>query len=287
MARAGLFGILLLLAACEGDINIDLSATPPQGVNAAVLRIEAVELIPEGGTARRVAISPPLDLDMRDLDRGQVARLISGAEIDTGTYTGVRLLLVAQPQTLDSFIENADGGEQSLVLAAGSSSLATGRFSLREGETTGVTLHLDMRSSLAPSNNPADDRPLSPRLRLVEDGDAATISGDVETALLTASGCDSDNDPLAGEVIYVYSGSNVVADDLDGLFPEPLTTALIRRDDPAADYVVPFLPAGDYTLAVSCVADLDNPNVDDALGFAATRNASVASGGALTLNFTQ
>ena len=276
---------LLLLGACEGDISVDLSATPPEGVSRAVLRITAVELLRDGGS-ETVTLNPARDIDTVTLDRGQTVTLLSGEEIPSGSYTGVRLSITAQSQTLDSFLETDAGGEQSLALSAGAQAQASGSFSLRDEESTAITLHLDLRSSLFPGENAAGDRLFSPRLRLVENTGGA-LSGDVSSALLAEAGCDEDNDPDAGEVVYVFSGTGIVPDDLDNRLPEPLTTALISRDATNADYVVPFLPAGDYTLAVSCVADLDDPGIDDALGFVATETGSVTSGDTRTVSFTQ
>jgi hypothetical protein len=63
------------------------------------------------------------------------------------------------------------------------------------------------------------------------------------------------------------------------LTPEPLATT--RVDDSLSAqprYQLRFLPAGDYTLALTCRGDEDVLGVDDNLDFGVTRNAQVDDG---------
>jgi hypothetical protein len=77
----------------------------------------------------------------------------------------------------------------------------------------------------------------------------------------------------------------VQPDDLDGLTPEPLATT--RVDDTLTlrpQYEMRFLPAGDYTLALTCRGDEDLLGVDDSLDFGVTLNAQVEDGEVLELS---
>ncbi len=276
---------LALLTACEGSLNLDISATPPEAVNAAVLRITGLSLERTDGTLLDIDLNPAVEIDALKLDRGAISTLLSAHELAAGDYAALSLRLSATTQTLDSYLEAADGGQAPLVLSAGSAATANQGFSIRQDETTSLTLHFDLRSSLLPASNAAGDRLIAPRLRLVELADSGSVSGRVADALLATGDCASDADPARGQVIYVYSGLDISPDDLDGISPDPLTTALITPSELNADYVVSFLPSGDYTLAISCDADLDDPDRDDSLSFVATRNVSITAGSTSSVHF--
>ena len=68
-------------------------------------------------------------------------------------------------------------------------------------------------------------------------------------------------------------------DDLDGLSPEPLATTRVGEPLSAQPrYELRFLPAGDYTLALTCRGDEDLLGVDDNLDFGVTLDAQVEAG---------
>lgn len=277
---------LSVLVGCEGAVNIDISATPPEDVESAILRIQTLRLNREDGTTQDIDLGSNFEIDAVDLSQGRTRSLISNEELSTGTYTGATLLLEAESDTLDSRLVLNDSSEVSLVLRSGSSLTAQTDFSVNEDDDTSVTLHLDLRSSLLIDANSAGDRIISPRMRLIENGDAGSIAGNVDDQLLTDGGCDNDNNPELGRVMYVFSGSNITPEEIDGTVPDPITTALINRDAVNADYVAAFLPAGDYTVALTCSADLDDPLRFDGILFVTTRNASVSAGQTTTLNFS-
>ena len=284
--RYKLFPLLLsgALLACEGAVNIDFSATPPEDVDSAILRIKTVRLLGENENNQDIDLAQNFDVNLLATDRGSVRRLISNEEIPAGTYSGIELVLEAESDTLDSYL-NQNGEKTSLIVRAGRDTQASNSFRIKDEENSTITLHFDLRSSLLRDATADGDRELIPKLRLVDNDDSGTLSGDVATELLQQQGCDDDNDPSLGEVIYVFSGNNIVIDELDGQNAEPLTTALISRDAANADYIAAFLPAGSYTVAVSCNAELDDPLQDDGISFIASDTATITAGSSTTLNF--
>ncbi|ORE89186.1 lipoprotein [Oceanococcus atlanticus] len=274
------------LAACEGAVTIDISATPPEDVESAILRIQTLRLSREDGTTQDIDLGDDFEVDTLDLSQGRTRALISNEELSTGNYTGATLLLEAESDTLDSRLILDDNSEVSLVLRSGSSLTAQSNFSVNEDDDTNVTLHVDLRSSLLVDANSAGDRIIAPRMRMIENSAAGSIAGNVDDQVLTDGGCDSDNQPDLGRVMYVFSGANISPEEIDGSVPDPITTALINRDAVNADYVAAFLPAGDYTLALTCSADLDDPLRFDGILFVTTRNASVSAGQTTTVNFS-
>jgi len=80
----------------------------------------------------------------------------------------------------------------------------------------------------------------------------------------------SDSDPNSYNAAYVYAGHNVTPDDIDQSSPQgiaPFATSSITYDNASMSYLfeAAFLPAGDYTVALTCNADaedLDDGNDD-------------------------
>lgn len=286
MKRQLLLCCTTLLLACEGGLNVDLTAVPPEDVSAAVVAVRGIVLHRPDDTDTEILFDSDLEIDTVALQRGETRSLLSQREVGTGDYSGISLLLRTTSQVLDSYLEQTDGGQVPLLQVAGSSARASQSFNVQEDEEIGVTVSLDLRSALRPAPNAAGDRLIAPRLHLVESSRGATLSGNVDETLFESEACAREAPTDSGRVIYIFQGSNVIADDLDGIDPEPLTTALISAQATTADYVAAFLPAGDYTVALSCVADLDNPTVNDELGFLSSQNVSLAAGESQTLNFT-
>ena len=63
--------------------------------------------------------------------------------------------------------------------------------------------------------------------------------------------------------MYIFAGSNVTPDDIDGAAADPVATAPVEQNA-TGDYVYrTLLPAGIYTVAFTCHAGNDDPEVDD------------------------
>jgi len=120
----------------------------------------------------------------------------------------------------------------------------------------------------------------------VTTGTISAIAGPDEDArllqitapMLTSNpACTSDPDTGAGNVVYIYEGADIVPDDIDGIDPDPVTTANVRlnADTGNYEYMAAFLSPGEYTAAFTCqgqddtIPDEENPglDVDDAIAF--------------------
>lgn len=64
----------------------------------------------------------------------------------------------------------------------------------------------------------------------------------------------------------------------------PVSTAMVNGDG-SYTYTISFLPAGDYTAALTCDAKNDHADQDDQLVFDASANVSVVAGETTTLHF--
>ena len=277
---------LALLSACgDGGVVINLTDAPVDDATAVTVRVTGVELQrSDGGTEF-------LDIDDRAINllaltAGASTQLVSRDDIGEGSFSGVRLLIDADAGELDSTIDLIDGGQRALQLSGGDL-LARRNFTVNEEEATTLTIDFDLRRSLrAPTGE--GDYLLVPTLRLVQDDQVGRIAGTVAAGLATADGCDAEGATAGlGNVVYVFAG-NVTPDDVNGISPEPLTSAraVLNADTGNYDYTAAFLPAGSYTVAFTCQAERDQPTVDDAIDFSAPQPATVTAGQTVTVDFS-
>ncbi len=277
-----------LLMACEGEVTVAITDAPADEAERVVIRISALRFNAADGSGSSVNIDPPRDITISDLVGGRSANLLSGEELPAGRYSSITLTIDARSGVRDSYLElAADGGEIPLALAASADLVADGPFEIDRDETTAVTIELDLRQSLTAIDNAAGERLLDPVLRLVSDADSGAIAGQVDAALLEDEDCDNGPAHDEGNVVYLFSGRDAAVDDIDDRFPDPLTTTVVLPEPVSGvpEYRLAFLPAGDYTAALSCQGLRDDPDQDEVIEFIDVQNVRVSAGAETTLNF--
>jgi hypothetical protein len=90
----------------------------------------------------------------------------------------------------------------------------------------------------------------------------------------------------------VFDGHNITPDDVDGIDPDPVTSAMVNFDVGTQKYVykAAFLSSGNYTIAFTCQAGNDDPEVDETgtqneITFVGTTNVAVSAGNETIHNF--
>lgn len=281
--------ISLLLAACEGELQIRLTDAPADDATAVNIEITGVELLTEAGAAETYEFDEARTINLTDLTGGRTVTLVSDDDTPGGTYTGVRLLINAAAGTSDSTITLSDGGEFPLVLssAGGGSRSVSRNFTVEEDERTALTIDFDLRRSILEPTGTSTDYRLAPRLRLVLDDDAGALSGTVAEASITDADCDNGGNNDIGNVVYVFSGSNATVSDLDNSVDDAITYGAVELDDVSGEYsyTVGFLPEGSYTAAFTCQGRLDDPLTQDGIEFSGATTVEIEAGRTETIEF--
>lgn len=247
--------LLGLLVGCEPAFDADVAAAPtgPTATLAGdpvrvTLPLQGVILRTEGGEQRRITRGDPALTDLLRFDGQSVFSLLSNRKIEDGTYRGVQLLIDAD----DAEVETLEGGLLPIDLSA-TPPFVPVSFSIKEdsNERESLTLVLDLRLSLALRN---DERyQFDPVLRAVRNGEEAEISGTVASSLLTDPGC------ARGAAVYLFEGAGVEPDERDGAGVEPYATTPVQSvTGGTPQYRLGFLPAGAYTLALTCDGDRED-----------------------------
>lgn len=273
-----------LLSACGGSstdstagrMTLNITDAPVDHADAVVVQFSSVTLRPVAGDEIVFDFSAePKTIDLLALQGMASQPLIEDEAIPAGDYNQIRLGVNAEfDDEYDSYI-TIDGVQHELRVPSGSQnglklntpfSVAAGTDGISVDDDLSVyTIDFDLRKSIVDPVG-QDGYFLKPVLRLVQNVDTGSLSGLIDGDLLIAEHC-TDDDPLTGNAVYVYSGENIIADDIDEQDAEPVTTALVAFDESEGSfsYEIGYLSAGTYTVALTCNADLETEADDSNL----------------------
>jgi len=201
----------------------------------------------------------PRHIDLLALTGGTTELLLDGVTLNAGRYNWIRLKVNAERGVIDSYIDLLDDTRHSLYIPSGAETgLKLNRgFEVPESGMASFTIDFDLRRSVHYPSGLDGDRILRPTLRLVDDNTAGALIGTVASGVITA-----DPDCVGVEyvgAVYVFDSGDAV-DDLDGT-GDPVTSARVPNDG-TYSYTVAFLPEGEYSIAFTCDADIDDPGKD-------------------------
>jgi hypothetical protein len=280
VTRTTLLALFALLAGCEGEVTMDLGTELPADpdITQVVANIRGLEFTTSGGGTETLEFRDSEPTDFIDLaDDNGVLRLFTSEALSEGNYTGVRLLF-DEDRLDDAFVSTIDGTQ--FPLNVGDGDYASLSFNVEDNDSSSesFTLLLDLRQSLS-FDDDNDEYTLTPVMRAVNTEDMSRIDGDVSVT------CPAGDDLSTGAV-YLYDGEDVTPDDIDGAGVEPFATAPVftSQDGSSFFYSLRYLPAGDYTLALSCIGNDDEPLEDEDLEFRNVINVQVDDGETITLD---
>ncbi|WP_161965792.1 DUF4382 domain-containing protein [Steroidobacter cummioxidans] len=277
ISRLSVIALLALLAGCEGSVTMDLATALPANPNITevVANIRGLEFS-TGSGSKTLEFSSSEQVNLIILaENNGVLRLFTDEQLSEGNYTGVRLLF-DENRPNETFVSTAAGTRFPLNLANGD--FAALRFNVEDNErsTDSFTLVLDLRKSLSFDIGSAQYT-LTPSMHTVETARASSIEG-------TVSGTCPAGQSLARGAVYLFQGRDVTPDDIDGTGVEPFATSPVFTSGNSFFYTLSFLPAGDYTLAVTCIGNDDNPTTDEDLQFRNVVNVRLGESETLTRN---
>lgn len=278
---------VLLLAACgddeprTGHLTLGVTDAPVDSATKVVVVFTGVEVKPQDGDAVKFEYDEPRSIDLLALEGGGSEIILDNVEVPAGGYNWVRLqVTAAEDGVLDSFIELDDGSQHELEVPSGAETglkLVSG-FGVPAGGAAAFTIDFDLRKSVHEPMDAADSYKLRPALRIVDNAQAGAIAGTVAPTLIALD---------CSPAVYVFSGAGVTPDDVDGIAPEPVTTAQVElnTDSGEFEYRAAFLAPGEYTAAFTCEAADDNPETDDAIAFTTGQAATVTATSTTEVNF--
>lgn len=273
---------LSLLTGCEADLSVDLTDGPVDDADAVVLGLTGVTLLTDAATTVSVPFGETRELDLLRYRSGATYRLIDGEAIANARYVGVALNFANGR----SYVERSDGAIVA-VETPDTLEFAELDLSLGENDEARIVLDLNLRFSLVDQTASTGSYALQPVLRAVQPDAAGTVQGVVAAGIVESDDCRQDRATTRGVAIYAFSGLNVTPADFAGLAGGPMDAApvLLDTDSGLYRYSLHFLPAGSYTLALTCEADREDPVTADGLVFEAPANVTLDAGETATVNF--
>jgi hypothetical protein len=156
-----------------------------------------------------------------------------------------------------------------------------GGFTVDDGGSTRLVIDVNLQRALVQPQSANWDQYyfLRPALRLVRLEEVGHLRGVIDTQVFV-----DDPDCLDNGAVYLYEGHDQALEDVQD-DTGPLASALIEYDAVEEEYRyrIGHLPAGPYTVALTCEADRDDPEVADDIGFfEPARNVSIEAGAATT-----
>jgi len=252
-----------------GTLRLGITDAPVDQADAVVVQFTGVELKPMGGAAFSRDFPAPKTLDVLALQGTARALLLDGESVPAGDYEWMRLKVNADPAVRDSYV-TIGGQECEMRIPSGAETglkLVRG-FTVGVGTVTDFTIDFDLRKSVVqPPGQRADAGTcngqvylLKPALRIVDNLQVGTISGTIDSSLLSAPSCVASTAKPGSVYLFgpvtATDPAPTVPDDVDGVSADgadPITSALVSPD--TFKYSIGFVPAGRYVVAYTCDAD--------------------------------
>lgn len=258
----------MLLVGCEGTVTLDLHTTAPAdpAIGQVLVDLEGVELV-RGGSTEALRFDTPVRVDLMQLENTPM-RLFTDEQLRDGRYTGVWLLFEADDDE-DDLVALFDGREFELTVTEGTASEVS--FTVDEDDSTreSLALTLDLRQSLR-FDEDARAFSLAPVVRAVRRESGGQIAGNV------LASCPGGAALATGGGVYLFAGHDAVPDDRDNTAVEPyLTARVLVISGTVPSYNLPLVPEGDYTIALTCDGDEEDPAANDDLRFQDEANIRV------------
>ena len=259
-----------------GTLSVSLMDRPVDGVTALYVTISEVWIKPQGGgPAEQVPMtSTPLTVNLLALNDGNASVLVDEAVISAGSYNWIELQ-IQDSDISDSYALTTVGGMVPVDVDVPSNKIRlVSGFDVGPNQAVRFLFDWDVRKGLTEAVG-QQRYLLRPAFRVLDVDEYGSLSGTIfaDTIAMDAT-CQSVPDPAIGKVVYVFEG-DMTPGDIDGIDPDPLTTvdAVLNLATSDYDYRTILMP-GDYTVAFTCLGNIDSDDNSEELDFLSPINGN-------------
>ncbi|MCW8194044.1 DUF4382 domain-containing protein [Proteobacteria bacterium 005FR1] len=247
----------------DGNLSLWITDAPVQDVDSVIVTITGVVIEPVEGDPIEITFDTPEEVDLIDVidDPDRREELLDDYPLPVGSYTSLRLVLDETRLYVDT-----NGRQEVLTIPEEEKAGLELEFNVDVEDDTelDLTIDFDVRKSLRRID--ATTFELHPSLRIVRTERTGTLVGVVDEDLIVNNPrCNDRFDFREGNAVYVFSGAGTNPQDIQGNAGDPLATGIVELDSGVWEFVVGFLPQGNYTAVFTCDAELDDPEIDDDL----------------------
>lgn len=317
--------ILLALVGCGSDndkndniaqpqmakFTLGVSDAPVTGLKAVNVVFDSITLRTQGGeeftfeTREDDDETKPEMVNLLDYTGDDVFALLEDEEVPAGEYQWIRADVIngdTNDLTMTSHVVYEDDSIEPLIVKRkgndGVGEIQLDGFTLNQAGNEFV-IEFDLKKSLVDPQN-SSEIVLKPRgVRLENLAESQDIEGTVSDVLI--ANCETDNIAIAaedgsfGHAVYLYSSDvetpmdNYEVNENETPADAPLATANVVFDseDNQYEFELAFIQPGDYQLAYTCAAHIDDAEAEDQeFTLHQIKPVTVTSGEDLTVSFT-
>lgn len=266
--------LVFLLAGCDsgtetGSLTLAITDASVDGVQSVVVTFTAVTIKKSGANAETILLDQPRQVDLMSLSGIRSIDLLDQELVSAGHYQWIRLTLDEDPA--QTYIVDSLGQHDLTIPSGDNNGLKLNRsFTVSPDTNNDFTIDFDLRKSVHMTGE--GTYIMRPTLRMVETALSASLSGTVDSSLVTA-GCSPG--------VYLFNKGDAV-DDLDGTDDAIFSVALPEQGP--YEYSAGFLPAGNYTIAFTCEASDDLSGSDEIIDFSHQATLKLDAGEAAVFN---
>ncbi|MEX1032846.1 MAG: DUF4382 domain-containing protein [Cellvibrionaceae bacterium] len=281
------------------SVSLRFSDAPVEDAAKVVITVDAITFSRDGAdivvntfTSDELGIenAETFQIDLLEVQGNDNRLVLDVVELPVGDYRDLRIRVLDEDINF-SYVEEVGTGLLKPIKVP-SNELKLGAFTVANTGSQTFVIEFGLRQSLV--YNPTPERYiLKPRgVRIVDLDTATTLAGTVDLVQLHApGGCSDKPDPTVGNVAYLYTGHDLDTANLGDVFiregdEEPASSeestdgpvfdpdapaeviaphAVAEIDGADGSYLFSYLLSGDYTLALSCAAEQDDPVIYDGL----------------------
>ena len=287
--------ILVALAGCGGGsgssdedaqrfgfLSLGISDAPIHDAKKVCVSFTDIELKPLAGPSTLITLPAVEKINLLKFQGANAMPVLTSERLPAGQYEWMRLGVDAvrgsnggvgdtgDPDVCDgdaSYIVMTDNSVYNLYVPSGENTglkLVNG-YTVPVNDQVSLTAEFDLGKSITAPPGQSPDVKLRPTIKLVDNNEVGTLTGQVANALAEAEACQPS--------VYVFNDGvipNGIEDEVDDA-DDPIATALVEAQDQGENivewhYTVGFLLAGEYEAAFTC----DGENFEPAEGKPAT-----------------
>ncbi|RZV38694.1 MAG: DUF4382 domain-containing protein [Chromatiales bacterium] len=258
-----------------GFLTLGISDAPIHDAKKVCVSFTDIELKPVEGPSTLITLAAAEKIDLLKFQGANAMPILTSERLPAGQYAWMRLGVDAvrgsnggvgdtgNPDVCDgdaSYIVMNDDSVYNLYVPSGENTglkLVNG-YTVPVNDQVSLTAEFDLGKSITAPPGQAPDVKLRPTIKLVDNNEVGTLTGQVANALAEAEACQPS--------VYVFN---------DGVMPNGIDDEIVDPDDPVATalveaqdqddgtvqwhYTVGFLLAGEYEAAFTCDGDSFEP----------------------------
>jgi len=250
-----------------GFLSLGISDGPIHSAEKVCVTFTDIELKPADGPSTLIELSDPVTINLLDFQGANAMPVMTNEQLPAGHYNWMRLGVDAVRGSNggagDTGGDNCDGEASYIVMDDGTASnlyvpsgensglKLHGGYTVPANDTVTLTAEFDLGRSITAPPGQAPDVKLRPTIKLVNNNEVGTLTGQVANVLAEAESCEPS--------VYVFNDGvppNGIEDEVDDA-EDPVATAIVAPQDQGDGsvqwhYSIGFLLAGDYEAAFTC-----------------------------------